>query len=312
MKKITALILTLICLSIAVLPISAAAGTCNGDMYPSFEISDDFSTLILYGEEYLKFSSVPVDSGDRYNDSFDIVLTKEQEEKFTFISITSVIDMSVLYVDFGFVDGGLVSFPYIKDDYFPEYEAIASGAWSEGYIDFVWPDDNQVKITKSELFKSPAEEIEINTYELLEHNFVLSKLFDTEVNIYVGAFIEYCDKYYYIDFTENNSRVFNYEVYDGKTVTVHEVKGELRERVQKGIDRYYSEDLGFLENDELTTKISNVFLTVLFGIIPFVIFALFLIFAIFSKTYYRRFFTVISISALAELVIFIALAIMTK
>ena len=82
----------------------------------------------------------------------------------------------------------------------------------------------------------------------------------------------------------------------------------LIEKLDNAKSAYYSDGLGFFENDELSEKVSMIFFLVVFAFLTLIILITFLILAIRSKGIYKKMHRITYILCIAELSVFAIIA----
>lgn len=300
MKKIISLIISLLLISSYLfMNVSAAEKISFSDdlkelyygdrTYYRFDISlfADFETLDLKDYDF---------AWDEDNGKLKREYFVADNEK---IVIHSVLDYS---------DGSSFTAGFLREDYYEIYYNLSNKDFGECEIDFQWPEGNIVK-TKRDLLSSGAEAT-LNTLEIDEWYNVNVSLKDSELKIEKGIFIVQGDDYYYLDYEKHNvtESIYDYLESNSKVKVYRIDDRELSLSIEEGLEEYYADDLGFLYDDNFTKTVSNILTIFLFVIIPVIILGVFVILAIRSKTYYKKFFRTVYCLAAAELVIFAVVA----
>lgn len=274
-------------------------------------ISEDYQTLVLDDDVYHR---VDISVFDMYHDAYyetftdQISLSEAQQDAIKNIDLSSFEDGNLRLMDITFYDGAMLSVYFLHEDYISFYEDVTSGQVSDYIIDFEWPKENTVDTTRTELFNNHTI---LSEHELQSCDYfpVVTRSEDKALTAYTGTLVTVDGTYYYIDTADAGLDNKGYLVpYDYTELSAYEITDDtLLADIEEGIAKYHNDDLGYLYNDDLSDIISAVFLIFVFGIIPFVIMILFLIFAIRSKTSYKKLFRTIYLLSAAELIIFAVL-----
>ena len=315
MKKIIAVLVALLCIcSISVSAddtiVEHTQTSINLDYQPKVEFNDDFSKLYYAGDTFIRFNEEMIVSSVSFSsESAFVRLTGEQRKTVSSMNIELDYDNSVIFASYNLKDGGSMDFTYLKEDYIQIYNDIMQNKWEDAKINFMWPEGNVVIADKEEL---KAKSVNLFTSECSDEFDVFAPIDGKDFGIMVGRLCSKNGKYYYIDFNDNDI-VYgeDFDLNDYSNLLAYEITdSNLIAQINSAYDKYYGSDLGFLEDDKFTSVVSDVFIVVLFAVIPFGIFVVFLIFALVSKTKYKKYFTVISALAGIEVILFIALAIL--
>lgn len=294
---------------------------------PVMSFAEDYSKLYVDGEPFSRFdaSLVWVDFGytvlttnqrdESHKSSAYLDLTDEQEKSFRRIYIEANYETTMYRIEFYYGDGSSLTVYYIKDTLFEDYEKIVNDNADKYLIDFQWPDGNIVSATKSELMGElvtlSEEEIVLSTYEFF---YVDATNEDSSITAYVGVLCLIDDAYYYIDCKENNIEdtyfLYGETPNTGSFIKMHKITDEaLNEQFANALDSYYGDDYGIFFDDDATEKIAAVFFIITFGILPLVVFVIFLIKAIRGKGIYKKLYITVSALSMAEVIVFTILAI---
>ncbi len=315
MKKIFCVIISVLCLSggfcvsVTASPVrteNVAAATESYEINEvPVEFSSDFKSLSYNGIDYVLFNDdtlVSYNSGEETT----AILTAKQKETVSKITFIDYENKDVLNATFSLNIGGTLELSYLKKSLLEEYNKALTNDWQIANIDFVWPSDNYIQAKKSDLKIKPVKFI-YDSYDIRETFTVYTPINGKQFGVIKGELVAQGDKYYYIDFADADitygqgyhiglyNRIDAYEITDGKLLV----------DIKAAMENYYGSDYGFFEDDKFTSTVSDVFLTVLFCIIPFAILVLAIIFTFRSKQKYKKYFATISILALAELVVFV-------
>lgn len=275
---------------------------------PAATLSEDYQTLTIGTETYTRVNATVIAS-EYYEEDYTVVALSETQ-KGTIRSVSFEHDENeiLMIADIVFTDGATMSISYLKTEYLEEYQKATSGQAKDYLIDFEYPSNNVVAATGFDLHvedvfltRDKVEEGEVYSV------YVESK--DQELKVQSGFLLAYDDAYFYVSFYENEISDYG-ELMVCSQVKAHKITNEaLVSKLGDAQTTYYAEDLGLLVNDDLGEKIATVFLTIAFGVIPFVIFVLFLILAIRSKSIYKKMFRMIYGLAAAVLVVSLLVAV---
>ncbi len=320
MKKIIALFIT------ALLLISSFSFTAFATEEPSFNFedeyttilsekteitfSDDFKTLYFGNDEYLRFSSQNI-----YNDMLaelnnKIILSPKQEKEIKEIMLNADKKGVLIGAYIEYVDGATLSSTYIKAEYLEEYNKIIENDFNECVVDFAYPEYNTVKLSANLLSGKTVtiKDIEINVDDYFP---VLASSADENLIVEIGIVILSEGDYYYASYKELGTSRDMYFIYDEVSVTAHKITdAKAIESLNAAIKKYYDSDLGFFYDDNFTKKISDIFIILVFGILPFALLVAFTIFAIRSKQIYRKMCIIGASLSAAELIVFIIVALL--
>ena len=299
----------LICIITSILLFSCLGMTAFADNSGP-AISDDYQTVYLNGETYSRFNASMIDTDYEYLYAAPN-LTDAQQEYIAEITFMINDSRSLLSVDIDFKDGSTLSANYIRNDYRDTYHELIKNQNAPYIIDFEWPEGNRVTGSKS-LFTANPVVLGSRDLHRSDQYPILMNILGDDTDLYIGALLIIDGHYYYVDYEEIGvTKWYNFNAYEYTDLPAYEITdSDLVADIAAGEDAYYNADFGFLYDDELTTTISNVFLILVFAVMPAVILVLFLILAIRAKTVYRKLFTVICCISGVELVIFTIAAMM--
>lgn len=316
MKKILALVLAFLCLSsvsaFATAPVREEAAT---DAYwedSVITVSDNFNDLYYNGELFTSFNSSTVDLSS-FND-LKCTVSFNDNQKQTIETLVLYInnEKTVIKAEFSLKNGGNLQLSYLKYGLAEEYNSLMGEDWNKGEIDFGWPEGNKVQISKNDLLDK-KENVFVNDTFTLDTFPVNAYSSDKSLSVIKGYLLEVDgEDYYYLDFKKAGI-IYNdnFNIYDYDVVLAYRITDEkLCDQIEDAIDEYYEDDYGFLDDDKFTVAVADVMLVILFLIVPLAIFVLFLILAIRSKTYYRKYFRAIYISAIVVIVLFIVMSLL--
>ena len=274
----------------------------------SATISDDYQKLYMDGNAYSRFNTSMVEV-DYFDANITVELNATQQETIDQVSLQVNADTTFIRADINFKDGAVLSAEFLRDDYLDTYNEISFDENGLYTIDLEYPEGNIVTTVKSNLFGSSvtltADELEWCSYYpvWIQNN-------DGTLTAHKGSLITIEDAYYYVNYEDIEVESwYHFDPYEYDELPAYEISdAELITNIQEAEEEFYSDDFGFLFNDNLTKAVSTVFLVFVFAIIPFVIFVACLILAIRSKTVYKKLFRFIYLLSAAELVVFAIVA----
>lgn len=270
----------------------------------SVTISDDYQKLYLDGNSYSRFNNSTIEV-EYFSFNADVELNATQQELIDEVVLETNENITIISADIYFKDGAVLSVGFLHDDYLEIYNEISTGQITECIIDFEWPEGNTVVTEKTALL-GDAVTLYGDDLKWCDYYPVIIKTSDESLTLYEGALLIINDEYYYTDFSEAAvANWYDFNPYDYSELPAHKITDtELLASIKAAEEEYYSDDLGFLYDDNLTETVSAVFLIFVFAIVPFAILVVFLVLAIRSKTVYRKMFSTICILSGAELAIF--------
>lgn len=308
MKRIVALLFALFLITSVFAVHCCAEGISDLTANETLTVSDDFSKLYIGNKTYSRFNvNTVVNNVGR--ESVIVVLSDEQRKTVESASAYFNPDKSIVELDVFYLDGADMTVYFLADECKEAYDALVDGYGLECKIDFQWPVDNVVVTEKTLLlgekttvtypyFNEPVYSVmtKSNQYDLYRQHGV----------VWVDSEWGLC---YYLDFQEYGitSEEYLWNLSD-KEVTCYEiVDPELKEQLLEAQEESYSDGFGFFENSSLTKSISAVFLVFAFGVLPFVVLVLSVIFFLRTRFCYRKIFLSVAILSGIELLIFVTL-----
>ncbi len=272
--------------------------------------SDDLKTLYFGKEEYVRFSNENIYNEILAELNNKIKLSPEQEKEIKEITLHASENGVLIdaYIEFG--DGADLSSSYIKSEYLEEYNKITAGEFAFCEVDFLYPENNMVKLSADVL---SGEKVTIkDPYNDVDDYFsVVASTEDEKVVVEVGILIISDDEYYYASYKELGSNIYEYSIYDEESVTAHKITDKKAVALlAKAQENYFDSDFGFFYNDDFTTNIANIFIVAVFGVLPLAVLVVFTIFAIRSKQIYRKMCIIGASLSAAELIVFIIVALL--
>lgn len=304
MKKITALLISVLLLSLIIVMPAFADSAAT--------LSNDYQELYMDGYTYSRFDASAVSNPQSYSTEEKVVeLTEAQKQEVSDVILNIYEKQVLVYADIYFKDGSSMYIPFLREDCIEEYNGMIGDEWENCIIDFVWPEGNTVPASKSALFsknKVTLDEIFLQMCDYCDVNIESS---DGSFAVSKGAIVFYSDEYYYVDYASLEINITeDFFPYDYTELPAYEITdSELLADIKAAESEYYSDGLGFLYNDDLTSSVSAVFLVFIFGLLPLAVFILFLILAIRAKGAYKKLFYGIAILSALEIILFVTVAI---
>ncbi len=334
MKKIISVTLVVLMLSLCFV-VSASAVPQPEEEIKYATFSDDFTIMFLDGRPYSRVNleniyvyEEPVDGEfyDKYSTdcsyiqpySFEVKLSENQAESVNNVNVYPYDSYNaVCQVEIYYKDGALLTVSFLQNIYLKEYNKLIKYEYDEFFVNFNWPSDNIVPLTKDVLSSQTTTEFEYWQYN--ESFTVEGAITDGKLRHNFGEIRYINDEFYYYDPLKNkeaeeffsNNDEYSYEYETEPKVTLNLITDEAtKEALEAALQKYYQDDFGYIYNDELLEGVSKVFLTILFGVIPFGALITFVVLTIKAKkkTYRKIYITGIIVS-LAEIASFIAAAI---
>lgn len=342
MKKFIYVVVTVLILSLSLSVVSFAATSVTvednkifkSEHAPVITFSDDFKTLYYNGHTYYQkdlsmFESYIVTDyypdADYYEDYDDVIstddydviyfadykLTEEQEKYVSSVDVSG--DDIIVFLTVRYKDGTSLSLELLRDDYLDDYEKLTAEKFNKYEIDFEYPYENVVNVDRKFLFENEKELINVESYR---YDYLCFNVYihtdDGTLSYYPGLLYILDDEFYYFSFEENNVEPdYDYSYYgidleNFSEVYVHKITNEdIITQLKEAEQTYYEDDFGIFENDELANSISYFFLTLIFGVVPGIVFVVSLVFAIIKKKTYRKLLFAVCGFTLAEIITFI-------
>ena len=269
------------------------------------EISGDFSTVKVDGTSYVRFPSTSVRGF-----SFEKFVPAEVEAPAEFnassATFLSACEGDVLKVSIDYRDGGSTTAVFLIQTRISEFNLLLDGAYEKFVVDFQWPEGNEVIGYASALrYRTISLDVEILEDCTL---FPVYGYLNPDLSISVGALFEYQDQYY---FTSDLKLVNSQWDLFSSTETISSVlitEEELVSSFKKADQNRYDSEFGIFFNEDLSVLISAIFLILLFGVLPLILFVIFLFAYLKSKkSVYRALFGITGGLSLATFLVFIIL-----
>ena len=273
--------------------------------------SEDLKTVNYHGINYSRFDKTMISLPSSSNEFPD--LTEEQAETIREITVRVYNGNAIIGVSIYYIDGSFFSSYFLNDAYADEHLRLINGQEQYCFINLEWPIENIVEAEKSALM-GKKDIIDINSIDVDNYFDVTVRSNDGNLEVYTGVVMQYKDSWIYADLNENafkdTSDIRYEDLYDVTVYTIED--NELILQLDNAMEAYYKEDMGFLFDDEFTSGVSKFFLIVVFAVFPAIVFALFLILFLRSKTFYKKLFGIICALSAAELVMFTVMYIIAK
>ena len=191
MKRIIALILAVFCLS----SICVFAETAENVAY----VNEDFSTLTLNGERYETFDSATLRTSEfsEFKCTFDLTDTQKETVERIYTQVNE--KGNIITAEYTFKNGSVLNAYYLHEDFLEEYNTVKSDDWNLCEIDFIFPENNTLSISKDKLF---GESYNLFTAEVDIDNWfdVDAVSSDKSFGVTKGILIDTDEEYYYLDF----------------------------------------------------------------------------------------------------------------
>lgn len=341
MKKILSITLVALMLSLSFVVSASAVPTTKQEVkYATF--SDDFQTMFYDGKPYSRANTDGLyyyedieyseydeyDESDVYSDSYAMVtyevsLSDSQKniiKSIRLYSYNSAGSEVIFDAEIYYKDGATLMVSYLLNDYLNEYNKLMNKEFDEFYVNFGWPEGNIVPISK-ELLSSQITK-NFDYWEYSDSFFVEGSVKNGKLRYSYGE-IRYIngDFYYYNpELNKEAEEYFNDDAYYDDFSHGYETEPKVtlnlitdkatKEVLDEALKKYYEDDMGYIYNDELLEGVSKVFLTIMFGVIPFGVFITFLVLAIkVKKKCYKKIYIAGSVLSIAEVLTFIVTAI---
>ncbi len=280
------------------------------------KLSEDFHTL--YVDEN---TLVPVDASkldydyywvktEGFGATMDFELTEQQKKDIKEIKVACTGGLMILELHIELNNGAVYKLSYIQQEYYDDYEKVIAGVGDQVVVDFEYPQDNMISADKADFYTEPIIIFDVGIRDITWYNVSLAS---GPVQKPVGAIcVGDQGKYYFCDSAENGKDGAWRDDYYGDfaQLKVHEITDpQVIAEIDQGLRAFYSDDYGSLYDEEKNADISTLLVTVLFLLVPLAVLVIFTVKAVKAKGTYRKLYTVISIGALVEIIIFIILVV---
>lgn len=238
----------------------------------------------------------------------DVELTEKQRNIVDNVYVEFNADGLILDVTVEYKDYTTVYATFLRDDYLSEYNTLINGDAEEYTVEFGWPKDNNVVLTKSAITSNGTTTA--ISYDFDDSFPVYGGIKNGTLKHSSGEFLLIDDVFYYVDSAAIE------DIYDSgghsteeKLKAVKITDSDAIEMLNTGLQKYYDDGLGYLYNDDLAESISRAFLTILFVLVPLIALATFIVLAVKSKKkIYKKIYITASVLSIAEIASFIATA----
>lgn len=268
-------------------------------------LSEDYKKLYCGEDTYTRFSSNDLTLNELSDGvSNKVVLSDAQKKEISEVLLCATSTASIINAEIYFKDGAVFTASFLNDNFTEEYNRIIKGECEEYIIDFAYPADNTVTASRELIFGQTAT-LNLSGNDLTDWYYVKTQASDKSFTVEKGMLLVYSEQYYYADFTDKKFDDNDFWREEKFEVTAHLITDtDLLKRIEEAQEKYYGDDFGFFDDDKFTKAVANVFLIIIFAIIPFAILVLFTILALRSKGIYRKMFTAICVLSAIELLVF--------
>ena len=222
-------------------------------------ISDNTQEIYWEQNTYLRFNTSELVTD--YGHEVEVVLSDQQRKTIDNVLLTRNDTMTMLRADIYYKDGSVLTAEFLREDYVETYENLLKEDSGTYVIDFQFPKGNTLTVEKTALF---GEKATLTSKDLEWCNYfpVVMKSEDEIITTYHGALINIDSDYYYVDFKETQVESwYEFDPYGYTELSVYEISDAiLLADIESCMEEYYSEDFGFLFNDNLSESISLIFL----------------------------------------------------
>ena len=299
MKKIITLLLALAMLTALAVPVLAAKDpieTTATEEEITVTLSEDLQLAQVYGVTYVRFNSSYLTNW-MSDITVEAELSEAQKQSIKQAYVQTY-DAPVIRVEIDYLDGAELTVRYIREDLLARYEELLTTDSCE--ISFIYYDGEYNVLFPLERARG-KEEILFHE-DIYDYNaFRVVAKDESGLTVSRGMLLKDGDVYYYVDYAELGST----DIYDLERFKAWQITDNaLIAAIEKGLDEYYGEDWGVLEDPEVSEQVSKVFLIILFMVIPGAALILFLVLAIRAKTpvYKKLFWNLCAWSALVLVV----------
>lgn len=281
---------------------------CNGYVYSRVDASKieyNYDNVVAEIEGYTDADGVVIYNDKMQYNIYEHMLSDTQSEIVESVELSSNSQGTIIDAIIYYYDGASLSVTYLRDDYIEEYKKVTQGKCENYLVDFFYPEGNTINLDREVLTEGPKTEV-TNDMSFT----VYAAASDNSFRASVGEIISHNDRYYFLDYSEIGAESESdfYENYNIDSLPVYEITDETAvAMLTSAEENFYDDDFGFLYDDELSTGISKVFFTIVFGGIPAAATIVSLIFAIKSKKLYKKLCFATSALATCSLGIFIAI-----
>lgn len=270
---------------------------------PPPQLSEDLQSMTYYNNSYsvIDLSCMNI-SYDGSTTAVQIPKDLQSQIKSATMHYTS--NKWVLSVTVSYTNGATMQLTFARDDVLPELQRVCRGDEVICTVDFWWEDAGTVEASLFQLKDTPA----VLTKSDVRNNGFYDVVYEypaLDTWVYRGFICEKNDKFYYVDYPENNisDTVGFYpdlgpELYKAYEITDPVLVSQIRDAISNELSG--SSDLG--------QRLSAGLLTFLFAVIPAAILIFSIICFIRTKNYYRITWGITGGLCIAELILFTILA----
>ena len=329
MKKIISLFIAVLLL-FSCLAVSVSAGESFFDAkevhYEGFEedyttvidkkekitFSANYKTLYVGKDKYVSFSNENIYDNVYADLENKISLTKKQKAETKEIFLYANESGILIDAEIEFTDGSSLFVHFIKEKYLSECKNILENIPATCTIELYYPENNTVTVTSNNLWGEKKVFYDAES-SIKDYFFVLSQTKDKKLTISTGYLLLINDDFYYFNFLENNTNYLYCDVYGLDKITVHKIEDpETLQALEKAKTLYYEEDLGYLLDGDFTQTVADVFLIVIFAVLPLAALVVFIILSIKSRGIYRKINILTSVLLTGELIIFTVITLLVN
>lgn len=303
MKKIYAALLSLLLIAFCfVCPASASTSFITfSEDFQSLSFGDD--TYVACDLSYLLYD-VSEDISEQY-----IVLSDTQKEKVKNVNVTANPDYSILYANITYRNGSSLSVDFLRNDCFEKLNYVDHDTQYYN-VDFSYTGDNVITFHRASLMGEYVTVTEDELYSCDYYDITSSCEYDFDL---FWGYLLLCDEnYYYLDADDviaASGSISEFSPYDFKYVKAFKISDE--ELINQIDNAMYGEilstDMSDLFEENFGQSLSNGFLVIAFGILPFAAMIAAFIVAMRAKSAYKKLFSAIGITCAAELTVFVIL-----
>lgn len=262
-------------------------------------LSDDLQTLTFDGRTYSRADLSLM--GLYYEDRiYDVPVPAHLEPELKEAILHYTYNHWVASLDLYYLDGSRQQIVFAYDEVKPELLKLCQSDDLVCSMQVWWEDDPSVQAPISR-FKGTATMLDNRDYALIDNHSLTYHYREMDVTVFRGFVCEYEDTFYYVDYQENliadPSLFIPYD--NGDFLKAYEITDpELIEKIDKSFSSEYGGET------ELGQLLSAIFLCFVFAVIPLGIMVGSIIFAVYSKGYYRLTWAVTAGLCAAELGVF--------
>lgn len=299
MKKLLCVLLALLAM-VCLLTVSVGAAT------PPPTLSEDLQTLTFNGKTY---TAADVSAMSIYYNQSSTAVQVPQALKALVKSATMYYtgDTYLASVELYYTNGSTMTITFVRDDVLPELQKACESDDAVCTVNFWWNNTPTVSAPISQ-FKGKPSTLTKDQLLFTDYYEVIYDHPTFNNRIYRGFICQISGSVYYVDFQENSiyDPIAFYpddsgpDLYKAYEITDPVLASQLKNALASELSG----------SSELGQMLSSALLTFLFAVIPGIILILSIIFFLRTKAYYRITWAVTGGLCIAELIIFIILAIL--